>query len=79
SVPTGSDVYEKIFQRTLPYFSRTLLNVDRDWNKVGNFCKYLHVLENDVDQNSVWTNELVPSMGKPSVEPITPGGVLNIA
>jgi hypothetical protein len=57
SVPgVGSDVYEKIFQRTLPYLSHTLLNVD--WNKVGDFCKYLHVLETDVDQSSVWTNDL---------------------
>ncbi|KAG9405572.1 glycylpeptide N-tetradecanoyltransferase [Aphanomyces cochlioides] len=79
SVTTGSDVYEKIFQRTLPYFSRTLLNVERDWEKVGNFCKYLHVLENEVDQHSVYSNELVPAMGKPSVDPITPGGVLNLA
>ena len=77
-VETGSDVYEKIYQRTLPYFSRTLLNVERDWDKVGNFCKYLHVLETDVDQHAVWTNDCVPAMGKPSVEPITPGGVLKL-
>ncbi|EQC37053.1 hypothetical protein SDRG_05281 [Saprolegnia diclina VS20] len=77
-VETGSDVYEKIYQRTLPYFSRTLLNVERDWAKVGDFCKYLHVLENEVDQHTVYSNELVPAMGKASVEPLTPGGVLGL-
>jgi ABC-type nitrate/sulfonate/bicarbonate transport system substrate-binding protein len=68
--------YKLIFDRTLPYFSRTLLNVDRDWEKVGKFCKYLQVLDENVDQHSVWTNDYVPAMGKPSHMPITEGGVL---
>merc|ERR1711956_127383 len=50
-------LYAKIYQRTLPYFSRDLLNVDRDWEKVGQFCKHLGVLETEFDQHSVWTNE----------------------
>ena len=29
----GRRLYRKIFQRTTPYFSRNLLNVERDWNK----------------------------------------------
>merc|ERR1712129_125873 len=33
-----NNLYAKIYQRTLPYFSRDLLNVDRDWEKVGQFC-----------------------------------------
>jgi len=72
----NTPLYTKIFQRTLPYFSRDLLNVERDWTKVGDFCKHLKILENDFDQNSIWTNEHVPSTGKPSVEPVTAGGVL---
>ena len=27
-------LYTKIYQRTVPYFSRDLANVTRDWNKV---------------------------------------------
>jgi hypothetical protein len=50
--------------------------VERDWEKVGKFCKYLNVLDANVDQHSVYTNEFVPSMGKPAVQPITDGGVL---
>ena len=72
----NTPLYTKIFQRTLPYFSRDLLNVERDWTKVGDFCKHLDILKNDFDQNSIWTNEHVPSTGKPSVEPVTVGGVL---
>jgi len=72
----NTPLYTKIFQRTLPYFSRDLLNVERDWTKVGDFCKHLDILKNDFDQNSIWTNEHVPSTGTPSVAPVTAGGVL---
>merc|ERR1712160_202190 len=46
-----NNLYAKIYQRTLPYFSRNLLNVDRDWEKVGQFCKHLGVLETEFDQH----------------------------
>merc|ERR1712008_336141 len=46
-----NNLYAKIYQRTLPYFSRDLLNVDRDWEKVGQFCKHLGVLETEFDQH----------------------------
>jgi ABC-type nitrate/sulfonate/bicarbonate transport system substrate-binding protein len=71
-----TETYDLIFDRTLPYFSRTLLNEKRDWEKVGKFCKYLNVLDANVDQHSVYTNEFVPAMGKPAHSPITEGGVL---
>ena len=45
-----NNLYAKIYQRTLPYFSRDLRNVDRDWEKVGQFCKHLGVLETEFDQ-----------------------------
>ena len=74
-----TDLYGKIYQRTLPYFSRDLLNVQRDWEKVGQFCKHLGVLENEFDQHSIYTNEHVPSMGTPDVMPVTEGGILKTA
>merc|ERR1719148_300026 len=71
-----NNLYAKIYQRTQPYFSRDLLNVDRDWEKVGQFCKHLGVLETDFDQHSVWTNEHVPEANtSPEVQPVTPGGI----
>ena len=72
----NNDMYKKIYQRTLPYFSRTLLNVERDWSKVSSFTKHLGVLEKDFDPAEIYTNELVPAMGTPSVEPVTEGGIL---
>ena len=69
-------LYKQIYRRTLPYFSRDLLNVERDWAKVGKFCKHLNVLETRFNVTEVYSNEHVPVMGKPSVEPVTPGGVL---
>jgi ABC-type nitrate/sulfonate/bicarbonate transport system substrate-binding protein len=69
-------LYTKIYQRTLPYFSRDLNNVQRDWSKVGDFCKHLNILEREFDQNSIWTNEHVPLTGHASVQPVTKGGVL---
>lgn len=73
----NTDMYKEIYQRTMPYFSRDLLNVDRDWEKVTSFCKHLGILEENFDRNQAFTNEHVPAMGHPSVQPITPGGVLN--
>eukprot|EP01064_Diplonema_japonicum_P027110 TRINITY_DN388_c1_g1_i2.p2 TRINITY_DN388_c1_g1~~TRINITY_DN388_c1_g1_i2.p2 ORF type:complete len:355 (+),score=145.95 TRINITY_DN388_c1_g1_i2:63-1067(+) len=74
-----TQLYSKIFDRTLPYFSRTLLNVDRDWEKVGKFCKHLDVLEADFNPEEIYRNDLVPMMGTPSVQPVTVGGVLDKA
>jgi ABC-type nitrate/sulfonate/bicarbonate transport system substrate-binding protein len=72
----NNSLYTKIYQRTLPYFSRDLNNVQRDWSKVGDFCKHLNILEREFDQNSIWTNEHVPTTGHASVQPVTKGGVL---
>ncbi|CAO3628649.1 unnamed protein product [Mucor hiemalis] len=69
----NSDINRKIFQRSFRYFSRDLKNVERDWNKVTNYCKRLDIVESDFEQNQ--TNEfltwpLLPE-GQPGVEPAT--------
>lgn len=73
-----TNLYKEIYQKTLPYFSRDLMNVERDWNKVSGFCQHLGILEPNFDPKQIYTNEYIPSTGKSlnSVEPITPGGVL---
>lgn len=68
-----NDISRKIFQRSFRYFSRDLKNVDRDWNKVTNYCKRLNIVSNDFEQNQ--TNDfltwpLLPE-GQPGVEPAT--------
>ncbi|KAJ3207052.1 glycylpeptide N-tetradecanoyltransferase [Dinochytrium kinnereticum] len=55
----GSTVNRKMFERSLPYFSKTLENVQRDWTKVTNYCKTLGVCEKSFVQNM--TNEHLPT------------------
>ncbi|MGM9452239.1 ABC transporter substrate-binding protein [Legionella bozemanae] len=63
-------MYHTIFIRSLPFFSRTLLNVERDWNKVGRFGKHLGVINESFAVNACYTNELLPKMPHSDLEPI---------
>ncbi|KAL1925369.1 uncharacterized protein VTP21DRAFT_252 [Calcarisporiella thermophila] len=53
----ASPLNRRIFERSLPYFSKNLENVERDWNKVTNYCKRLGLIDNSFQQN--YTNEFV--------------------
>ncbi|GAA5902235.1 uncharacterized protein JCM6883_001340 [Sporobolomyces salmoneus] len=48
---------EKIFERSINYMSKDLVNVERDWNKVTGYCKRLGLLGNDFKPN--YTNEFI--------------------
>jgi len=63
-------MYQTIFIRSLPFFSRNLLNVERDWNKVGSFGKHLGVIDDAFSVNSCYTNEMLPKMPYSDLEPI---------
>lgn len=68
-----NDINRKIFQRSFRYFSRDLKNVERDWNKVTNYCERLNIVDPGFKQNQ--TNEfltwsLLPE-GPSGVEPPT--------
>ncbi|ORY90015.1 NMT1/THI5 like-domain-containing protein [Syncephalastrum racemosum] len=69
----NSEVNRKIFQRSFRYFSRDFKNVQRDWDKVTNYCKRLDIVDQSFEQNQ--TNEfldwpLLPE-GPAGVEPAT--------
>jgi pyrimidine precursor biosynthesis enzyme len=69
----NSEVNRKIFQRSFRYFSRDFKNVQRDWDKVTNYCKRLEIVDQSFEQNQ--TNEfldwpLLPE-GPAGVEPAT--------
>lgn len=64
------EMHKKIFIRTLPFFSRTLLNVERDWNKVCRYAKHLQLLDSSFDARSVYTNAFVPESPYCDIEPI---------
>lgn len=68
-----TDIQRKIFQRSFRYFSRDLQNVERDWNKVTNYCKDLGIVDAGFAQNQ--TNEFLTwklkEQGPGGVEPAT--------
>lgn len=65
-----TSLYHSIFIHTLPFFSRTLLNVERDWHKVGRYCRHLKVIEEGFDITACYTNEYLPKMPYSDTKPI---------
>lgn len=65
-----TSMYHTIFIRTLPFFSRTLLNVERDWNKVGRYGQHLGIIDPSFDVHSCYTNQCLPKMPYADLEPI---------
>jgi ABC-type nitrate/sulfonate/bicarbonate transport system substrate-binding protein len=63
-------LYKKTFMRTLPFFSRNLLNVERDWDKVGRYAKHLKIIPADYDASKIYTNKFVPAFPHFEIEPI---------
>lgn len=61
---------QKIFTHTLPYFSRNLLNVERDWNKVYQYTAHLGLHNHDLDLNQCYTNAFVPKKPYCDTKPI---------
>ncbi|KTD06207.1 thiamine biosynthesis protein NMT-1 [Legionella gratiana] len=68
--PLRTPMYHTIFIRSLPFFSRTLLNVERDWNKVSRFGKHLRIIDESFDVPACYTNELLPKVPHSDLEPI---------
>ena len=63
-------MYEKIFMHTLPFFSRTLQNVERDWDKVCRYAKHLKVAHKTLDARDCYTNEFLPKVPYSDLQPI---------
>ncbi|ODH26722.1 hypothetical protein ACO22_04464 [Paracoccidioides brasiliensis] len=53
----GTTVNRKIFERSYPYFSKDLKNVQRDWEKVANYGKRLGILDAGFEPN--YTNRFL--------------------
>ncbi|KAK3938032.1 NMT1/THI5 like-domain-containing protein [Diplogelasinospora grovesii] len=53
----GTALNRKIFERSFPYFSKDLKNVERDWTKVTRYGKRLGVLDESFVPN--YTNEFL--------------------
>lgn len=63
-------MYRKIFLHTLPFFSRNVLNIERDWEKVGRYVKHLGIIDAASDVTSCYTNDLLPHMPHCDLKPI---------
>lgn len=57
-----SETQHKIFMYTLPFFSRALLNVERDWNKVYQYTKHLGLHQGELDLAKCYTNDYIAPM-----------------
>jgi ABC-type nitrate/sulfonate/bicarbonate transport system substrate-binding protein len=63
-------MYQKIFTHSLPFFSRSLHNIDRDWDKVGRYTKHLNIIDKDFDISQCYTNHFLPQTPHSDIEPI---------
>jgi len=54
----ATDINRKIFERSLPFFSKTMENVERDWKKVRNYCCRLKIVDDAFEAN--YTNAFLP-------------------
>lgn len=64
-------MYQKIFTHTLPFFSRSLLNVDKDWHKVGRYTKHLQIIDDNFAIAQCYTNYFLPQTPYAELQPIT--------
>ena len=65
-----TDTFRKIYISCLPYFSRDLINVDRDWEKVGLYAQQLGITDETMDCHSCYTNEFLPDRPHSTFEPL---------
>ncbi len=63
-------MYQKVFIHTLPFFSRTLHNVERDWNKVGCYTQHLQIIDKNFLIDQCYTNEFIPKIPHSDLKPI---------
>lgn len=65
-----SQTQHKIFNYTLPFFSRTLLNVERDWNKVYQYTQHLGLHQGDLALSKCYTNRFIAEKPYSEIEPL---------
>ena len=65
-----TETFKRIYINCLPYFSRDLVNVDRDWEKVGLYAQELGITDSTMDNLSCYTNEYLPEHPHSTFEPV---------
>ncbi|MDF1677959.1 MAG: ABC transporter substrate-binding protein [Legionellaceae bacterium] len=64
----NSALQRKIFLHTIPFFTRTLENVERDWKKVHQYAKHLGVIADDIKHRDIYTNAFLPAVPHSELE-----------
>lgn len=65
-----NELYQKIFVRTLPFFSRNMLNIERDWNKVNRYMQHLALVDEKFDIKNCFSNAYLPATPHAELKPI---------
>jgi len=65
-----SETGQKIFTHTLPFFSRSLLNVERDWNKVYQYTQHLGLHHGELALDKCYTNDFIAQMPYSEIKPV---------
>lgn len=68
----NTELQKKIFFHTLPFFTRTLENVDRDWKKVHQYAQHLGVISSEISYDEIYTNAYLPSTPHSQLSPLPP-------
>lgn len=63
-------MYQKVFLHSLPFFSRNVYNVERDWDKVGRYTKHLGVIDSNFDIKECYSNAFLPNVPHSDLKPI---------
>ena len=65
-----NELFKKIFIRTLPFFSRSMRNVERDWNKVNRYMQHLKLVNHDFNINTCFNNQYLPMIPHSDLKPV---------
>ncbi len=56
-------LYNKIFFHVLPFFSRDLKNIERDWEKVGKYSTQLGIVNKNHNYKDCFSDNFIPDPG----------------
>lgn len=65
-----TETFRKIYISCLPYFSRDLVNVDRDWEKVGLYTQQLGITNEQMNSLCCYTNDYLPERPYATLSPL---------
>ena len=65
-----TETFRKIYNSCLPYFSRDMVNVHRDWEQVGLYTQQLGISNEHMNSLSCYTNDYLPERTYANLPPL---------